>query len=131
MLVFLVGSRGAISDGKGPVGNVAVSITTKQSNTAAIPIAATAGDEFVVTLNSNATTGYEWWMSGKPSSKIVTFVKSVYNAPGEAVPGRGGTESWTFKAVGQGNTTITLTYVRPWEKGVAPVRVQRFDVSVK
>jgi len=111
-------------------GNVQISIQTRQSNTSTIPIAAKAGDQFVVTLESNVTTGYKWQLAEKPNSKIVAFVKSVYNAPSQSIPGRGGTESWTFKAVGKGSTTITLQYVRPWEKGVAPVRVQKFQITI-
>lgn len=128
---MLVSVAGAATPGNAPIEKVQIAITTKQSNAAAIPIAVKAGDEFVVTLDSNATTGYKWQLSGKPNGKIVTFVKSIYNAPSQAIPGKGGTESWSFKAVGKGSATITLAYARPWERGVAPVRVQRFDVGVR
>lgn len=131
VLASVAGARSVVSTAKASTGDVQILVTTKQSSTAAIPIAARAGDEFVVTLPSNATTGYKWQLSGKPNSKVVTLVKSVYNAPAQAMPGKGGTEAWTFKAVGKGSTSFTLAYVRPWEKGVAPVNLQSFDVSVK
>ncbi|MCL5958678.1 MAG: protease inhibitor I42 family protein [Chloroflexi bacterium] len=37
---------------------------------------------------------------------------------------------WTFKAVGKGNTTIVMKYVRPWEKGGSPAQTRTFDITV-
>lgn len=119
-------SRGTI-----PAGSVQVTVMTKQSDTVPIPVAARAGDQFTITLDSNHTTGYGWQLSGKPNAKIVQSLKNAYNEPAQPMPGRGGTETWTFKAVGKGTTSITLVYVRPWEKNVAPAKTQKLSVTVQ
>jgi inhibitor of cysteine peptidase len=45
--------------------------------------------------------------------------------------GAGGTEIWTFRAVRKGKTTLTLGYVRPWEKGIAPVKTVSWPITVR
>ncbi len=124
-----------VAQGKTPkdssTSDLGISIKTRQSNTAVIPIAARVGDEFAVTLESNATTGYKWQLTEKPKSKIATLVSSVYNPPVQQIPGRGGSETYTFKAIGKGTTTITLAYARSWERNVAPVKVQKFKITVQ
>jgi inhibitor of cysteine peptidase len=45
--------------------------------------------------------------------------------------GAGGTELWTFKAVGAGKTTIALNYARPWEKDIPPAKSETFTVDVR
>ena len=45
--------------------------------------------------------------------------------------GAGGTEIWTFRAVREGKTTLTFGYVRPWEKGIAPVKTVAWPVTVR
>ena len=125
ILVSVVAAQNKIAKAKndGSGESIQVLINTKQSDTSAIPILARAGDEFVVTLASNVTTGYKWQLSGKPNSGVVVFVKSVNNEPNQAIPDRGGSESWTFKAIGKGSTNITLQYIRPWEKKASPAKV--------
>lgn len=112
-----------------PQESVLVAVKTKAGK--AIPIYARTGDQITVTLDSNATTGFKWQLAIKPNQNVVRFAKSVYDAPSEAIPGRGGTETWTFTAAGKGSTSVTLNYARSWEKNTPPARTQSFDVAVK
>lgn len=94
-------------------------------------ITARVGEEFTFTLDSNATTGYSWKLSDSFSEDIVKLVGSEYQPPETRRKGAGGKEIWRFEAVGAGKTTITLEYVRPWEKGVEPAMVKSFGVTVE
>lgn len=111
--------------------SVEVTITAPQSNTVAIPVVAAAGSQFTIKLESNRTTGYRWSLAGKPNARVVKLIGSVYNEPESGRVGQGGSEMWSFKAAGKGKVRITLNYARSWEKGVAPVRMQTFDVAIQ
>ena len=90
----------------------------------------TAGQEFSVTLASNATTGYHWELASPLNEAMVQLVASEYKNPETRLVGVGGQEIWTFRAIGQGHTLINLKYVRPWEKDVAPVKTASYTVIV-
>ena len=111
--------------------NVQITTTIKQSNTAAIPVVVPAGSQFVINLPSNQTTGYKWTMAGKGNARVVQMVSNVYNEPSNPMPGKGGSESWTFKAVAKGKVTFVLNYARPWEKNVRPAKSQTFNITVQ
>jgi inhibitor of cysteine peptidase len=89
------------------------------------------GEEFSLTLASNATTGYHWELAEPLNEAIVKLVGSQYQAPNTNLLGAGGQEVWTFRAVGAGQTTINLKYVRPWEKDMPPAETASYTVSVR
>ncbi len=89
-----------------------------------------AGEEVVVTLESNITTGYSWTENAVISNGAVLQQTShKYQPPAEAIPGRGGQEVWTFKALAAGTTTISIEYKRPFEPNNPPAST--FNVTVK
>ena len=91
------------------------------------------GQEFIITLESNPTTGYQWQLARPLDEAILQLVGSEFEAP-ETKPelvGVGGEEVWTFKAVGRGQTEVALKYVRVWEKDVSPVKEQTSIIIVK
>jgi len=73
-------------------------------------------DTLVVTLESNASTGFAWALTGKPDAALLELVSSDYVAPtATATPmlvGAPGEEVWRFRATGEGSTTLELTYRR-------------------
>jgi inhibitor of cysteine peptidase len=71
-------------------------------------------DALVVTLDSNVTTGFRWELSGRPDTNVMSLEGSEYLAPSTSpgVVGAGGQEVWRFRAVGEGTTTLELTYQR-------------------
>jgi inhibitor of cysteine peptidase len=82
----------------------------------------------VVTLPSNASTGYAWQL--KPEDKsVVRLVSHRYLQPKKSVPGAPGNERWRFAAVGAGSVKLRLVYVRSWEKNKPPAR--RFGVTIR
>jgi inhibitor of cysteine peptidase len=89
------------------------------------------GKTFTIALDANATTGYSWSQTIGDTT-VVTFVSNEYAAETRdpQVVGGGGTDTFAFKAVGKGTTTITLNYARPWES-VPPVQTRTITVTVK
>ena len=90
----------------------------------------TLGQDFSVTLASNATTGYHWELAAPLDESVVKLVGSEYKTPQTSALGAPGQEIWIFRAVGKGQTVIDLKYVRPWEKDVAPAESASYVVTV-
>ena len=78
---------------------------------------------------SNPTTGYSWAPVALDAS-LLEAEEPLFQADSELL-GAGGTESLGFRALGQGQATLTLAYHRPWEEGIAPLQTVRFTVTVR
>jgi predicted secreted protein len=93
--------------------------------------AVTVGERFEITVEGTPGTGYLWRLARPLDAAVVTLVgtEHVQRAPGR--PGGTTDEVWTFQAVGRGNATIDLEYVRPWETGARPARILRRSVTVR
>lgn len=79
-------------------------------------VQAEVGEDLVVQLEANPTTGYQWQLADGLDTDVVEKVSNSYAQGGEeGVAGAGGIDTWTFKAVGPGTTTITLDYLRTFE----------------
>jgi len=102
----------------------------KQFSDASSPIAVKAGEEFVISLESNPSTGYHWQLSKPLNEAIMVLVDSQFQAPNTKLIGAPGVELWTFKASGKGSTEVAFEYVRSWEKDVPPARNAVFTVLV-
>jgi inhibitor of cysteine peptidase len=89
------------------------------------------GADLDIELRSNVTTGYDWYLSGALPSQLTTLT-DTYETTGEpGVVGAGGVHVFTYRAAQTGTGTLRLTYVRPWETGVAPKAVYTLTVVVK
>ncbi|NSW85179.1 MAG: protease inhibitor I42 family protein [Syntrophobacteraceae bacterium] len=95
------------------------------------PVRLQVGEEFTITLESNPTTGYGWQLTGKPNPDVVRHVSNEFKGSETGMLGAGGMEWWKFRTVGQGKTVLSFEYLRPWEKGEAPIRKIRFTVVVR
>jgi predicted secreted protein len=85
------------------------------------------GDELVVKLDSNVTTGFAWTLVTEPATEVLELVGSEYVEPETSLLGAGGQEVWTFVATGEGATDLELSYQRA--SGEASGQV--FAVSVE
>ena len=95
------------------------------------PVTVTSGQEFKITLQYNASTGYQWVMAKAPDEKLVKLLGTDYKRLDTKLVGAGGDMVWTFQALAEGKTQIELNYVRPWEKGQEPARTTNFVVLIK
>ena len=86
-----------------------------------------------IRLESNITTGFKWNLSNETDTGIVSLISSGYKrtSTDKELVGAGGYETFTFKAKSKGNTTIVLTYNKPWEEGVAPEKTFKLNIVVK
>lgn len=94
------------------------------------PISVAVGEEFVITMESNPTTGYRWELTQQVDQAIVELVDVDFQRRPDGRIGEGGFDQFTFRAVGEGTAEIAFQYVRPWENDIAPARVATFTVDV-
>jgi len=87
------------------------------------------GQQFVIALGSNLTTGYSWQESYDET--MLELVKWNYEEePEEGVVGAGGVEYFRFKALEEGETEITLTYKQTWEEPTPQDLTKVFTVNI-
>lgn len=94
-------------------------------------IKTTVGKEFVITLDANATTGYEWQLANPIDNSLIKFVNSEYVPDKTGLVGSGGKSIWTFKAVQAGKAQLPFKYIRPWEKDAPPVKNAVYIVNIQ
>jgi inhibitor of cysteine peptidase len=65
------------------------------------------GDTLTVTLESNVTTGYSWTeYCNIDDAAVIQQIDHIYQSPATPIPGAGGKEVWTFKALKAGKSRI-------------------------
>lgn len=84
---------------------------------------AKAGDDLVVALTMNASTGYQWSVSQAGGLPAPTTTIT----PGSA-PGSDGTHTFAWTNVGTGSYSVTLIYKRPFE--TVPLKTFTFTANV-
>lgn len=92
-----------------PVSNPQKSITVTQN-----------APQFTITLSSNPTTGYSWYLSGYDSNLLNVVSHTYTSAANTKLIGAGGTETWVFSVKPAAFsaphiTTINLIYARSWD----------------
>ena len=91
-----------------------------------------AGDSFTITLGSNRTTGFQWSEAAQIDDQSVLEQQAHrFVPPEEDDQGAVGKEVWTFKALKQGSTEVSMEYSRPWEGGEKTEWTFRLIVVVK
>lgn len=85
------------------------------------------GDEFVVALPANPSTGYQWTAADDPD----VLFESSHQVPGGTQPGAPGTQELSFRAEHTGRSTLKLVYSRSFEPGVPPAKTATFPVTVR
>jgi len=93
-------------------------------------ITAKAGETFELVLPSNPSTGYHWDIIPELDETIVQFVEQNYVAEQPVLPGSGGADVWTFRAISAGDTTVVLGYYPPGNPD-DPEEVVTFSIHVE
>lgn len=91
-----------------------------------------SGEILTVSLESNPTTGYSWQVLEIQNGILVQEGEPEFkqSSGSEGLVGAGGTETFRFKAVGPGETSLNLGYMRPWESE-PPIETFEIQVVVK
>ena len=96
-------------------------------------VAVRQGAPLVINLSANPASGFGWVLTSKPG-EAVWLIGGPDLTP-EPIPagmmGVGGTTTYRFRAVTPGTQTLEFAYLPSWDKGVAPTRTARYDVTVK
>ena len=89
------------------------------------------GDQFVIELEGNPSTGYTWEAKDLDTSIFQQIGDAKFTSGNPSLIGAGGTLALTFKAVRAGTATLTLVYHRSWETGVDPINTFTVTVTAK
>ena len=76
------------------------------------------GDSLLVTLCSNATTGFQWSESAEiKDQNILHQIGYTFIPPEKRIPGAAGKEEWTLNTVKKGASVVVWEYSRQWAGG--------------
>lgn len=89
------------------------------------------GQELVITLDGNPSTGYTWESKDMDPTMFLQDGETQFTSSNPNVVGSGGTQTLTIKILKTGTATLTFIYHRPWEKDVAPVDTFSVELLVK
>ena len=84
------------------------------------------GQEAVVRLGSNPSTGYKWALADSRSAVMAVVGEPSFEPPARPMPGAPGTEVWRLKAMTKGQAEVKFEYRRPWDKVLPPARTVSF-----
>ncbi len=116
-----------------PLGSVVLDFDCESFTAAAqqsATVHVTVGGRLVVTVCSNASTGYSWATPTIADPSVLVDVASSNAPPASPVPGAAGTQTFTFDATAAGATTVDFGYEQPWEGGDKGVWTIHLDVVV-
>ncbi|QRY81785.1 protease inhibitor I42 family protein [Pseudomonas sp. PDNC002] len=96
------------------------------------PLKLHEGQELVLILPSNPTTGFRWEMRNAANGLLRALGPEVYSNPEDAgLVGSAGESTWRFRVSGAGEDKLELAYRRPWEAEVAPAQTFVCPIAVK
>lgn len=106
------------------------SVTLEQNQQSKCPLSLQVGQQFILRLPSNPTTGFRWLLRDSAPQVLHSLGPEVYTTPEDAgLVGSAGVSIWRFAVTQAGVGQLALTYERPWEVGVLPA--QRFNCRIK
>ena len=93
------------------------------------PIQLHVGQNLMLSLPSNPTTGYRWAIQDSAGGVLRSLGPEVYNSSDDGqLLGSGGHSTWRFEAFAAGNGRLRLTSQQPWEPEAEPA--QTFDCPI-
>ncbi|HEY9844727.1 MAG TPA: protease inhibitor I42 family protein, partial [Candidatus Caenarcaniphilales bacterium] len=122
----LVNAASAAGDGV-PKAQKPVIVSTSASK----PVELAVGQPLNIRLETNPTTGYQWQLAAPFNQAVLKFTSSQQLGAQTGLLGAGSQEILGFKAMGRGETFISLKYVRPWENNALPAKAVTVKVVVK
>ncbi len=106
-----------------------VKMTMPSFSAADTSISVPANQPFQIRLNVTSGTGYSWRPQGQLPAGLTLIGTS--QAPREkSLPGAPAQQILVFRAASPAKVHVTLEYVRPWEHGVKPAKLQNYSIMV-
>ncbi|HKD83790.1 MAG TPA: protease inhibitor I42 family protein [Terriglobales bacterium] len=91
----------------------------------------TSGEELVVKLASNRSTGYGWTVSGDPAPLKLEKMSYHKSTKSSQITGAPGVQIFQFSAATAGIATLNLVYRRSWEYNMPPAKTFSLRVNVR
>ena len=88
------------------------------------------GQEVVVTLESNPSTGFGWSHRATPDDVLALVGEPQYLADQPVLPGSGGRHQFRFSTLRDGGVTLRFEYRRSWETVAPAPGPRRFSLVV-
>jgi len=82
--------------------------------------------KFIISLESNPTTGYVW--EARFDTEFIQLIKRKFH-PSQGI-GAGGIETFEFQASKCGEIGIKMLYKRPWTKDESAIEKKIFQVKI-
>ncbi len=91
------------------------------------------GGTLTITVGANPTTGFSWEESAQVADTgiLEQTGNKMLTPEGKGIVGAAGSQSFTFRALEKGSTTVKLDYSRPWQGGEKAEWTCEVDVTVK
>ncbi len=132
-----LGDTSVVLEYNGPGGNTStpakrhtVNLSVKsQADIMTETIYVRTGQNFVLTLDSDPSTGYSWEVHTSGDGRVEQFVSKTF-VPGGAQLGAPGAEQCTFKATGAGTTTLVMHYNAAGVVNETPIKKDTVTVTV-
>lgn len=90
-------------------------------------ISVAAGRTFVIELEANPTTGYEWTAEANANAELVKSRQVTHST----LAGAPGMQQLTFRATATGSSTLVLHYARSFEPDSPPAQTEKFPLTVE
>ena len=103
---------------------------TEQGGGCGSSVGLNAGDTLELVLDGTPTTGYIWETDFVVPSAIKPVGNPDFKAASQRL-GAGGSYTFRFQAVAEGQATLTLIYHRPFESQPAPLKTCEVTVVVR
>ena len=88
-----------------------------------------AGENFIVELEANWSTGYSWQWTNRNETTLVDTIDREY-IPADTTLGSRGLETWTFMALTPGDALLKFSYMEPGSAGYLPSGIMDLVVRI-
>lgn len=92
---------------------------------------AVLGEDFLITMPSNPSTGYTWTADFDENYLMLRTKDFVADKTNSQTVGAGGTEIFTFVSIKAGETKIIMGYGRSWESKPSEKRIFKYNITGK
>lgn len=91
------------------------------------------GNEIVLNLPSNHSTGFEWKLADSLNNDFIKLISRNYQEESTDTKNvaKAGIELWQFKAIKKGKTRIRFNYIREWEANTPAAQVLEYEIIIK
>ena len=88
---------------------------------------------FEIRQDDDTSGELRWLFKEPPDDKLLKIVEERFDGPPATEDGGGGpgTRVWLFQAIADGETELTLEYLRPWEEDVPPTKTATFKIVIQ